>query len=240
MDFDPPLVEARLQQRYKRFLADVQLPDGSLLTAHCPNTGAMTGCMDADSRVWLQPSSNPRRKLSATWEVVETADGDLACIHSSRANALVEEALDGGLLEPLCGYTQLRREVRYGSEKSRVDFLLQFADGPCYVEVKSVTLAGPAKTGMFPDAVSARGTRHLRELIAMRQDGARAVLCFVVMHNGIESVRPADHIDPLYGETLREAQRAGVEIIACRALVGVENIAVTSMLSVDTRRFPAG
>ncbi len=229
--FDPPLVPGRLVRRYQRFLADVELGDGELVTSHCPNTGAMTGCQTPGSRVWLQPSNNPRRKLATTWELVETSSG-LACIHSARANRVLEQALLDGAVPDLEGFDKLQREVRFGGENSRADFLLDFAGKPCFMEVKSVTLAIGGGVGLFPDAVSKRACRHLRELMAVRRDGARALLCFVVMHNGIEEVYPADQIDPQYGETLRVAQTQGVELLACRARVSESQIAITGTLPV--------
>ena len=229
--FDPPLLEGRLIARYKRFLADVELPHGQVVTSHCPNTGAMTGCQTPGSRVWLQPSRNPQRKLSSTWELVQTEDGSLACIHSARANKVMEKALLDGSIPGLTGFGKLRREVRYGKENSRADFMLEFGGDACFVEVKSVTLAADA-IGLFPDAVSTRGTRHLRELMEVKRQGARAVLCFVVMHNGVDEVRPADQVDPTYGTTLRLAYASGIEVIACRAQVSVTQIQVAGMLPV--------
>ncbi len=230
--FEPPLLPGRLVRRYQRFLADVQLNDGQVVTSHCPNTGAMTGCQTPGSRVWLQPSSNPRRKLATTWELVEAGDGNLACIHSARANGVFEQALLEGLVPGMTGFDKLQREVRFGSEKSRADFMLEFAGVPCFIEVKSVTLADGHGTGFFPDAVSARASRHLRELMAVKREGARAVLCFVVMHNGIEKVCPADRVDPQYGATLRSAAAEGVELMACRARVCESQIAITGALPV--------
>lgn len=232
MRFEAALLEGRLEKRYKRFLADVRLADGVLVTAHCPNTGAMTGCKDAGSRVWLRPTDNPKRKLKYSWELVETADGALACIHSARANDLLAEALAADAVAPLAGYTAMQREARFGRENSRADFLLHYGEQPCYVEVKSVTLARDGGIGLFPDAVSSRGTRHLRELIEVRREGARAVLCFVVMHGAIREVRPADEIDPLYGETLREARAAGVELLAFGTRISAEEISLDAALPV--------
>ena len=176
MHFDPPLQEARLLRRYKRFLADVETPQGELLTIHCANTGSMLNCMSEGARVWFQRSQDPRRKLPGTWELVETPQGRLACVNTARANALVEEALLGGVIGELAGFSGLRREVAYGVEGSRVDFRLDYADGPAYVEVKSVTLGfADSAVAAFPDAVTTRGTRHLRELTALARAGVRAV-----------------------------------------------------------------
>lgn len=236
MKFEPQLVEGRLVKRYKRFLADVVLADGSLVTAHCPNTGAMTGCKEPGSRVWLRFSDNPKRKLAYTWELVEVDAGKLACIHSALANEVMEEALLAGRIAELQGFSELRREARFGVEKSRADFLLHFGAEPCYVEVKSVTLLWQRGVGLFPDAVSARGSKHLRELMQVVGGGGRAVLCFLAMHNAIKEVRPADEIDPLYGETLRQARRAGVEILAYGVAVSARQLQVSSPLPVREKQ----
>lgn len=218
MNFPEPLVEGRLIRRYKRFLADVRLPDGSEVTAHCPNTGSMLGCQPDNARVWLSRSDNPKRKLAYTWELVETAPGMLACINTARPNAQARAAVESGSVAELAGYAGCRSEVKYGEEKSRIDLLLTGHEDlrDAWVEVKNVTLAD-AGQGYFPDAVTTRGQKHLRELTAQVARGDRAVLFFVVNHTGIEAVHPADHIDPAYGQLLREACDAGVEVIAYRA-----------------------
>ena len=211
------LQPAQLLRRYKRFLADIRLPDGRELTAHCPNTGSMKNCLLPDSPCWYSDSRSLSRKYPLTLELVSTPGGHIACINTSRANALVAEALQLGLIKELQGYGSLKREQVYGDEKSRIDFLLADnpQDGrPCYLEVKNVTLMEAEGEGLFPDAVSERGSKHLRELIAMREQGARAVLLFCVAHSGIRRVSPADAIDPVYGQTLRAAAAAGVELLA--------------------------
>jgi sugar fermentation stimulation protein A len=215
MEFLPTLEEGRLLRRYKRFLADVRTLDGEELCIHCPNTGSMLNCMTPDARIWFSRSGDPRRKLPGTWELVETPHGRLACINTARANPLVEEALRLGVIGELAGFTGLRREVRYGSENSRVDFCLDYPDGPLYLEVKSVTL-GYASTAVaaFPDARTERGARHLRELAALARQGVRAVLLYCVNLSGIEAVRVAEEIDPLYAAALRDAAAAGVEMLA--------------------------
>lgn len=218
MNFPEHLVEGRLLKRYKRFLADVRLGDGEIVTAHCPNTGSMMGCQPDDARVWLSASDNPKRKLRYTWELVETAPGELACVNTARPNAQARAAVEAGAIETLSGYSSLRPEVRYGEEKSRIDLYLSgHPERPdAWVEVKNVTLCDDG-IGYFPDAVSLRGQKHLRELMAQARAGDRAVLLFCVNHTGIREVRPADHIDPAYGNLLREAAAAGVELIAWQA-----------------------
>ncbi|HTN35200.1 MAG TPA: DNA/RNA nuclease SfsA [Marinobacter sp.] len=218
MKLPEPMIEGRLIRRYKRFLADVRLADGTIVTAHCPNTGSMLGCQPENARVWLSHSNNPKRKLQYTWELVETAPGIFACINTARPNAQARTAIDMGIVDELVGYRSCRTEVRYGDEKSRIDLLLSGHDHQpeAWVEVKNVTLAEGVR-GFFPDAVTTRGQKHLRELMVQAAAGDRAVLFFVVNHTGIETVSPADHIDQHYGDLLRQAQNAGVEVIAYRA-----------------------
>lgn len=202
---------ATLLRRYKRFLADVELPDGEQLTVHCPNTGAMTACLEQGARVWLSKSDNPKRKYAMTWEAIELSSGAVICIHSAHANRVVEQALMAGQISELSAYRHYQREVKLG-EGSRVDFLLS-EPGRCVLEVKSVTLALGQGIGAFPDAVSKRASRHLRELIQVVGQGDRAVLLLLAMHTGIDCIAPADAIDPDYGNTLRAARAAGVEVL---------------------------
>lgn len=214
----PELVEGRLIRRYKRFLADVLLPDGREVIAHCPNTGSMLGCQPDGARVWLSVSDNPKRKLRYTWELVETSPGVIACINTARPNAQVKCAIEQQQIPALNGYARCRTEVRYGDEKSRIDLLLSgHNEQPdAWVEVKNVTLCEQG-VGYFPDAVTTRGQKHLRELMAQVQAGDRGVLVFCVNHSGIEQVRPADHIDAQYGHLLRQAVASGMELIALQA-----------------------
>lgn len=212
--FEQPLLSGRLVRRYKRFLAEILLDDGRELTLHCPNTGSMKNCGEPGSRVWIDLHQRPGRKLPGTWELVETAPGELACVHSARANTVVAAGLKAGWITPLKDYPDIRREVSLAPGGSRFDFLLSNAEASCVVEVKSVTLALGAGEGAFPDAVSLRGQKHLRELTALVQAGQPACLLFCVMHSGIDRVRPADEIDPVYGQLLRQARAAGVLVLA--------------------------
>ncbi len=215
MRFAQPLEQGRLVRRYKRFLADIVTEEGEALCIHCPNTGSMLNCMSEGARVWFQRSSDPRRKLPGTWELVETPQGRLACVNTARANPLVEEALLNGQIAELAGFSALKREVPYGVENSRVDFRLDYAGLPAYVEVKSVTLGfDDTAVAAFPDAVTTRGSRHLRELAALARSGVRAVQLYCVNLSGIEAVRPAVEIDPAYSAALHEAIAAGVEVLA--------------------------
>ena len=209
----PELVQGRLLRRYKRFLADVELPGGEAITVHCPNTGAMTGCAEPGSPVWLSVSASKTRKYPHTWELVETPAG-LACIHPARANAVVREAIEAGRIPAFHGYPQLASEVRYG-QGSRVDLLLEGDAGRVFIEVKSVTLCREDGVGLFPDAVSERGRKHLRELAAVaREDRTRACIFFCAFHGGIRSVSAAGEIDPAYRDTLAEVRDVGVEVQA--------------------------
>lgn len=231
MQFTPALQPATLIRRYKRFLADVRLPSGEVTTIHCPNTGAMTHCLVENSPCWYSTSDNPKRKYPYTWEIATTIDGHLAGVNTGRANALVYEAVANGVATELQGYDKVSTEVKYGAENSRIDLLLTEGAGPdCYVEVKSVTLGMDGGQGFFPDAVSVRGSKHLRELTYMVERGYRAVLVFCVQHTGIDVVSPADHIDPVYGQTLREAMAAGVEVVVYKADISPEEISLTQSL----------
>ena len=216
MKLPQPLYQGTLVRRYQRFLADVELDDGSLVTAHTPNTGSMMGCALPGNRVLLSKSGNPTRKYPHSWELVH-ADGVWVGINTQLPNYLAREAIENGTIAELSGYTQIRLEVPYGSG-SRIDLLLSGARGLCYVETKNVTLV-EAGCALFPDAVSLRGQKHLRELMEMVRQGHRAVNLFVVQRGDGESFSPADAIDPAYGALLREAARNGVELLAYRAAV---------------------
>jgi len=215
------LKKATLIKRYKRFLADVILEEGTVTTMHVANTGAKTGCATSGDTAWFSTSDNTKRKYSRSWELCHHNQQDWICVNTIRANQLVEEALQAGKISSLKGFSTLRREVKYGSENSKIDFLLQYNDTSSthvdtYIEVKSVTLL-ESKQGYFPDAVTTRGQKHLRELIELVAQGKRAVLLFAVLHSGINSVKAAAHIDKKYAQLLNEAREKGVEIIAFKA-----------------------
>jgi len=233
--FERPLVEGRLLRRYKRFLADVQLPGGEVITAHTANTGAMTGCAEPGRRVWLSRSDNLKRKYPHTWELIEVRDGVLVGINTQLSNLLVREAIEHGCVPELTGYGRIRSEVCYGEERSRIDLLLDSPANaqsiPCYVEVKNVTLVDGG-IARFPDAVSTRASKHLRELMSVVRAGQRAVIFFCVQRSDMREVHPADQIDPLYGETLREAVACGVECLAWAADVSTQGIVLRQPLSV--------
>ena len=229
MQLPVPLFYGTLIRRYQRFLADVELDDGSLVTAHTANTGGMRGCARPGSRVLLSISGNPGRKYQHSWELVHT-DGVWVGINTQLPNRLVREGIENGVIAELTGYRQIREEVPYGSG-SRVDLLLSGARGDCYVEVKNVTLVENGRA-LFPDAVTARGQKHLRELMEVVRLGHRGVNLFVVQRGDGESVSPADAIDPAYGTLLREAARAGVELLAYRAIVTTAEVSLSQSLPV--------
>ena len=232
MQFDPPLQPAILLKRYKRFLADVVTPDGRELTLHCPNTGAMTGCAAPGDTVWYSTSDNAKRKYAHTWELTEIQQGAVICVNTLRANSLAKEAISAGIISELSGYNQLKSEVKYGEENSRIDIMLQADDRQnCYIEVKSVTLA-ENEQGYFPDAVTERGQKHLRELMSVAAEGQRAVIFFAVLHSAITRFSPARHIDEKYAQLLSEAQQRGVEILAYKAELSAEGMALKKSLPV--------
>ncbi len=219
--FSPPLRPGVLLRRYKRFLADVRCDDGEKLTALCPNTGSMKSCCEPGRPVMLSHHPGDSRKYPYTWEMIRM-DKSWVGINTGLPNSLVSMAVRYGMVPELISYTGSRREVPYG-RNSRIDLLLEGPPGLCYVEVKNVSLV-EGDTACFPDAVSERGTKHLEELMRMVKQGHRAVMLFLVQREDGRVFRPADHIDPAYGETLRRAAEAGVEILPYRAHVSPQGI----------------
>jgi sugar fermentation stimulation protein A len=193
----------------------------------------MFNCMMPGGRVWFSRSNDPKRKLPGTWEITETPQGRLACVNTARANRLVEEALMAGVITELTGFTALKREVAYGQEKSRVDFRLDYPDGPLYLEVKSVTLGfDDTRVAAFPDAVTQRGARHLRELASLAREGVRAVLLYCVNLTGIDAVRPAAEIDAAYASALLEASAAGVQVLAYGVKLTPDEVCIDRSLEI--------
>ena len=235
MQFSSALTGGRLARRYQRFFVDVDLPDGRRVTAHCPNTGSLMGCADPGLRVWLSDVSGAGRKLALRWDLVEVAGGALVGVNTLFANGLVREAIRAGVVPELEGYGEVRGEVRFGSEGSRVDLLLSRPEGGarCFLEVKNVTAAVQGGVALFPDAVSRRASKHLRELMAVVAAGERAALLFCVQRADVSEVRPADAIDPVYGRTLRDAAAAGVEVLAYRARVSLAGTEPPDRVPVD-------
>jgi len=237
MRFMNPLISGRLVRRYKRFLSDVELKNGDRVTAHCPNPGSMLGLAEPGLAVWLSPSRNPARKLAFTWELVD-AGTSLVGINTGCANEVVAEACTERRIQELAGYPKLRREVRYG-ENSRIDFLLEAPGGAaCYVEVKSVTLRRDGDRAAepraeFPDAVTARGAKHLGELARVVEAGGRAVLFYLVQRGDCRRVTVASDIDPGYARAFGEARARGVEVFCYDCKVGSEAIELGRRLPLD-------
>jgi sugar fermentation stimulation protein A len=230
MKFETALIKGKLIKRYKRFLADVELENGEVVTAHCANSGSMLSVKEAGSTVWLSPSNNPKRKLKFTWELIEVGGFNVG-INTGHPNKIVEEAILAGQIEELNGYGSLRREVKYG-QNSRIDVLLEDDDKPkCYVEVKNVTLKR-GENADFPDAVTSRGAKHLRELGDMVEEGHRAVMFYLVQRGDCKVMDIARDIDPTYDEELKTALKRGVEVICYQCDVGTEEIRVTTPVPV--------
>jgi sugar fermentation stimulation protein A len=231
MRFDPALIPATLARRYKRFLADVVLDSGDVTTVHVANPGAMTGLDRPLSRLWLSDSRNPLRKYPYTWELIETDFGggpELVGVNTGQPHQLVAEAIEAGLIPELRDYPSVRREVKYG-ENSRIDFLLDDpARKPCYLEVKNVHLMRKPGLAEFPDSVTERGAKHLRELAVMRNNGARAVLLFVIQIPSADRFAVARDIDPAYAAAFDRARAGGVEMLAWRCDVHLGGIEIAA------------
>jgi sugar fermentation stimulation protein A len=245
MKFEFPLKKGKWIKRYKRFMVDLALPDGSELTVHSANTGSMKNCYVEGGDAWYWDSKNEKRKYPHSLELTETPSGHVACINTSRPNYLAVESIKNGSVKELQDYQVLKTEVRYGDEKSRIDILLTGGEKDIYVEVKNTTLLEKTKNGVpneegdtnegigyFPDSVSDRASKHLRELMRMVELGHRGVIFFCVNHTGITQVKPADHIDKVYGELLREAAEKGVEILAYASHINENEIFIKNKLPV--------
>jgi sugar fermentation stimulation protein A len=229
MQFPAPLVPATLVRRYKRFLADVVVPSGEIITVHCANPGSMIGLNVPGARVWLSKSASAQRKLAHSWELIEVDLGaglELVGINTTHPNVLAAEAIAAGSIPELAGYASARREVKYGSN-SRVDFLLGSPSRPpCYVEIKNVHLMRQQGLAEFPDAVTRRGAKHLAELGAMVGAGNRAVMLFLIQIGSARSFKLARDIDQAYGQAFDAARLAGVEFLAYRCIVSCGGIEV--------------
>ena len=240
MEFPCPLRRAALIRRYKRFLSDHRLDDGATVTAHVANPGAMTGLLDEGAETWLSPAANPKRKLPYNWELVR-ADGGLVGVNTGWPNRLAEEAVAAGAIPALAGYDTMRREVAYGA-RSRVDLLLETAGRPpCYVEVKNVHLKrGTRERGTraaFPDSVTARGTKHLRELASVAESGARAVMLYIVQREDCGRFALAADIDPAYAAAFVHARACGVEALAYACRLSPDGIAVDRPLPIENQGY---
>ena len=234
MKFPDPLIPGTLVKRYKRFLADVQLANGDVVTAHCANSGSMLSVKEPGAEVWLSPARNPERKLRYTWELIKVGNS-LVGINTALPNGIVEEGIQNGTISELSGYETLRREVKYG-KNSRIDILLEDPARPtCYVEVKNTTLKrdpggdGPVE---FPDSVTARGAKHLVELSDMVRDGHRAVMVYLVQRTDADRFTVAGDIDPAYAAALEKAVTAGVEVLCYECKMSLDGIEVSKPLKI--------
>lgn len=227
MDFTTSLVPGRLIKRYKRFLADVTLSDGTVITAHCPNTGTMLSCSAPGSRVALSLSDNPKRKYPHTLEMV--MEGNIwVGVNTNRTNMLVKEAIEKGLINEFKEVDKIESEVKI-SDETRLDLQIFQGDTPTFIEVKNCSLA-LNNCAMFPDAVTVRGTKHLRELIQLREKGINACIFYLVQRTDADHFKPATHIDRVYAETLVRAYRAGVQLLVYQAEVTPQAIQVIRSL----------
>jgi len=226
MKFPTPLLEGRLIKRYKRFLADIELLAGEIVTVHVPNSGSMMGLVDAGNKVWVSLQDKPERKLKYTLELID-AGSSLVGVNTSWPNRLAEESIQAGQILELSGYPLLRREVTHGT--SRFDFKLENEKGPCYVEVKNVTLRR-GQGAYFPDAVTSRGTKHLRDLGSVVKQGGRGVMLYIVQRMDCDYFGYASDIDPVYWDTYQKVVQEGVEVLAYQCEMTLESIRVLKPL----------
>lgn len=237
MKFKYPLIHGRMIRRYKRFLADITLDDGTVVTAHCTNSGSMKSCLEEGAGVYLSPVDDPRRRTRFTWEMIRIG-GEWVGINTSNPNKLAFEWISGGVIPGLEGLSGLRREVKW--EDSRFDLYGEMKDedpeeeepGGCFIEVKNVTLR-EGQRALFPDAVTERGRKHLNTLVRVKQSGIRAVMLYIVQRMDVEVFSIARDIDPAYGEALDEAVRRGVEVMVAQARVTPESIGFHRLLPVE-------
>lgn len=226
----PKLIPGTLVKRYKRFLADVKLGNGKLVTAHCPNSGRMKTCSEPGRPVYLSFNDNPNRKLRYTWEIIDMPDS-LVGVNTMIPNKLVKKSIEDGLVDELKGYERVIPEVKVGNG-SRLDLLLEKRVGEkCFVEVKNCTLVEDG-VACFPDAVTARGRKHLLELRRLVAEGNRCAMFFLIQRMDAKEFRPADHIDPLYGVELRRARMSGVEILAYDVTIDMSRIVLNERLPI--------
>ncbi|MEM8591293.1 MAG: DNA/RNA nuclease SfsA [Pseudomonadota bacterium] len=232
MRFQTPLVPGRLVRRYKRFLADVVLDSGEEVVAHCPNPGSMMGLKMEGLQVWLEPNDNPKKKLKYAWRVTQLDDGTMVGIDTAVPNRVTKEALQAGRVAELSAYSGIRPEMPYGT-RSRIDFFLTEPGLPdVYLEIKNVHLLRRDDWAEFPDCVTERGAKHLRELIDVKEAGHRAVMLFVIQHEGCGRFRIAEDLDPAYAQAFRQAHAAGVEMLAYRCNVSTDEITLSHPLPV--------
>jgi len=235
MEFSTPLIPGKLIKRYKRFMTDVELENGDVVVAHCANSGSMLSVNEPGAPVWLSPANDPKRKLKFTWELVQIGDA-MVGINTQHPNRIVAEAIEAGPVAELTGYDSLRREVKYG-QNSRIDILLESDDKPmCYVEVKNTTMRRdltPGAPAEFPDAVTARGAKHLEELGDMVEQGHRAVMFYLVQRDDADAFTVAADIDPTYAQGLQTAIKRGVEVVAYGCSVSPQEIEIDRPIAIE-------
>lgn len=229
----PPLIKGALIKRYKRFLADMRLEDGRIITAHCPNSGSMKACCQPGRTVYLSHHDNPKRKLKYTWELIHMPTS-MVGVNTQIPNRLTAHAIQSGDVKELAGYQTVRREVKAGTN-SRIDILLDAPNRrPCYVEVKNCTMVEDG-LATFPDAVTVRGQKHLEELQTLVADGCRCVMFYLIQRMDASRFAPADHIDPDYGKKLRRAAQNGVEILVYDVFIDLEGIRLNKSVPYNLR-----
>jgi len=234
MQFQTPLVPARLIRRYKRFLADIRLDDGREVTAHCANPGSMMGLAEEGMKIWVESNDDPKKKLKYGWRLVDHENGHFTGVDTAVPNCALKAALMAGEVPELAAYSEVLPEQKYG-EKSRIDFLLK-GDGlpDAYIEVKSVTLSRQAGLAEFPDSVTARGTKHLGELAAMVELGHRAVMFYLVQRTDCTAMALAGDIDPAYAAAFAKARAAGVEVLCYDTQISPERVELGQVLDVKS------
>ena len=231
MIFQKELIHGTLIKRYKRFLADVRLDDGTEVVAHCTNSGSMKSCLENGAEVYLTPVNDPKRKTKFTWEMIKI-NGDWVGINTGNPNKLAFEAISAGVIPELTGYTNVKREVTFSD--SRFDIFAENDNEQCFVEVKNVSLK-EGKYALFPDSVTTRGQKHLRTLMEVKAKGMRAVMLYIIQRSDVEIFAPAAEIDAKYAEILKEAVSAGVEVIPMQAKVTPEKIELIKKLPFELR-----
>jgi len=229
MKFKEELIAGKLIKRYKRFLADVELADGTIVTAHCTNSGSMKSCLEDNARVYLTPVNDPKRKTKFTWEMIEI-DNQWVGINTGNPNIIAYESIKNGLIPELSGYNLVKREVKFGN--SRFDVMAENSQEVCFVEVKNVTYKKD-KYALFPDAVTSRGLKHLNTLIEVKKSGRRAVMLYIIQRQDVEIFGPAEEIDPDYAKGLRDAIKNGVEVLAYQVMVSPEEIVLGKKLPIE-------
>ena len=233
MQFSTPLMPARLIRRYKRFLADCRLEDGTEITAHCPNPGSMMGLADPDMKIWLEPNDDPKKKLKYGWRLVDHENGHFTGVDTAVPNRALKQALLAREIPSLADYPVIRPEVKYG-ENSRVDFHLSGGNRPdLWIEVKSVTLMRQNGVAEFPDSVTARGAKHMGELAAMSRAGDDAIVLFLVQRTDCTRVTPASDIDPKYAAALRDAVADGVRVMALGTRISPKGVEIGDEIPFD-------